>query len=173
MRARRTNTPLYTVRAPDPCSLKGRSSLSCTVLLHGPCADSCSSLLAASCYSAHSPTSVLNQRSNDASQKLIPFHFCSKPSIQTPEVAQISDLKSQFNFFFSKLRSLTHNSPQNTTPETQIDGDQQRLQLIQAERRQRKLIMVMMVMEAIVRLQEEEKKELGFLGKKEEERKRL
>ena len=31
----------------------------------------------------------------------------------------------------------------------------------------------MMVMEAIVRLQEEEKKELGFLGKKEEERKRL
>ena len=86
----------------DPCALKdAHASLARSVL------DPCGSSLAASCCSAHSRTSVLNQRSNDASQWIISFHFSFKPSIQILlEGSQIFALKSQLNFCFSLIRSL-------------------------------------------------------------------
>ena len=118
---------------------------------HGPCANPYNadipparsvrqpmqlSSLAASCCSAHSRTSALIQSSNDASQKLIPYHICTKPSIQSLlESLQVPALKSQLNLASLSSDPSTPNSPQITTSE--LKSQPRRLQLIMAERRQR------------------------------------
>ena len=73
-----------------------------------------------------------------------------------------SQITAQLLLLLAQIPQVKNNSisPQISTPKTQIDGDQRGLQLIKAERRQNKemLELLMMVMEAKVRLQEEEKK---------------